>query len=92
MRWRSSSYNHKYKKPIFVLRNSVRRNMMPRPKVRETGNEDMHDDLYDKEEELAAIVEKYRPNFKSTVNLKKLDQITYQQLKDIDKMFKDGES
>lgn len=75
---------------------------MPRPKVRETGNEDMHDDLYDKEEELADIVKVCRPNFKSTVNLKKLDQMVvlvddtdayiHQGLKEIDKMFKDGES
>jgi len=65
---------------------------MPRPKVRETGNEDMHDDLYDKEEELAAIVEKYRPNFMSTVTPEKLAQMTYQQLRDIDKKVKERES
>jgi len=97
MRWRSSSYNHKYKKPIFVLRNSVRRNMMPRPKVRETGNEYMDDDaLYRRllhlEEELVTLVKKYRPNFMSTVTPEKLAQMTYQQLRDIDKKVKERES
>ena len=58
---------------------------MPRPKGRETGNEDMHDDLYDEEEDLAAIVEKYRPNFKSN-ELYRAWGIK------IDKLFKDGES